>query len=803
MDAITMHLRRALRSLARSPGFTLVAVLTLALGIGANTALFSAVDSLLLHPLPFPGGERMVQVWQTNPKGGMSTSPMTEVTEAWKGAHSFEGAEPFSGRRVLLRKGEGTEYGSAMLVTPSFLSFLGERPALGRGFSAEEAKAGGPRVAMLSYGVWKDRYGGDPAVLGRTIPIDGKPYTVVGVMPPSVTELGLSGRTDVWLPLRDDEREDGGVPTTNLWARLRPGVGAAAAEGELNDIRSRLTESVPFFEGWKAKLRRPQDFLEGSLATALRVLLGAVGLVLLVACANVAGLLLARGTERRREMAIRSALGAGRGALIRQLLTESVVLSLLGGALGVLLARWGVAAVGGLRPESLAALDHVGVDRRALLFTLAVSVATGLLFGLVPALRASSVRPGEELKAGGHGSIGRAGGGRLRAALVAGEVALSVVLLIGAGLLIRTLSGLAHVDPGFRTEGLVVARLELPTERYREAAAFDALARAIRERAEALPGVTDAVLTGEIPLHYGAQIGDLQVEGRSAPAELQGTVRALGRVPSGYFAVTGVPLVSGREFSDAERSWDDHVVVLGEHLARQLAPDGRAVGLRIRFSDDGPWSTVIGVASDVAANGLRQLNTPQQLYVPYSGVNAMGGQTWLAVRTTGDPARTAALLRSLAHSVDAEIPVPEVTTGEGLVREELREPRFYGLLLGGFATLALLLAAVGLFGVLSFAVRQRTREIGIRLALGARAPRVLTLVVRQGMTAALVGLAAGLALSLAATRLMGSLLFQVRPNDPATFVLVAGLTLLVAFLASWLPARRASRVDPIVALRAE
>jgi putative ABC transport system permease protein len=804
MDTLLQDLRYAVRRLLQSPAFTVVAVLTLALGIGATTAVFSVVNSLLLHPLPFPDAERIVYVWQTSPDAAMSTTPPEDLAENWRlRSHSFEAMEPFTAKRVLLGGEAEPAYLDANLVSPTFLSFLGERPALGRSFAPEEAAAGGPQVALLGHGTWIERFGSDREVLGRTISLDGRPFTIIGVMPRSLTRLGMSN-AEVWLPLRPDLQGDEGVALLNLLGRLRPGVTTAQAEKELNAIRAGLTETAPFFRGWRAKLLRPQDFIAGSLRTTLLVLFGAVGLVLLIACANVAGLLLTRAAGRGRELAVRTALGASRGALVRQLLVESLVLAVVGGALGALLALWGVEAVTRFRPDTLGDLGRVGVDSRALLFTGGATVLSALLFGLWPALRASQAGPLEALKSGTPGSIGPSRRTRLRSVLVATEVALSVVLLVGAGLLLRTLVRLGQVDPGFRAEGLVTARIALPEAARRDPAGFDDFARALEERVRSLPGVVGAVVTGSIPLHYGISTGRAEVQGRAVPDGAGEALHARAHVPPGYLALLGVPLVHGRDFAPSERSGKGGVLILGEGLARQLVPDGNAVGLRIRFSREGSWSTVVGVARDVAATGLRGGSEVRpQLYVPLSGESAVREEMWLVARTSGDAAALLPLLRDAVRSLDREMPVPEVSTGEELLGAQLKEPRFYTLLLGGFAALALVLAAIGLFGVLSYAVRQRTREIGVRVALGARASAVLSLVVRQGMTSALAGLGVGLVLSLAATRVMRSLLYEIQPGDPGTLLGVALLVTVVALVASYLPARRATRVDPMIALRHE
>ncbi len=795
--------RLALRSFARSPAFTATAVATLALGIGVTTTVFSLVDPLLLRPLPLRAADRLVWIEQIQQgPSSIMMSPPEPVAEAWgRRSRSFEGLEPFDNRRAVVTGAAAAAVLPVRSVRPGFLRFLGLAPVLGRPLLPGDTAAAAPAVALLGYATWRTRFGGEASVLGRTVGIDGKPYTIVGVAPRALSRLW--GGQDFWTPRRAPAPDtSSSPPVVSLIGRLRPGVDAAAAARELDGIRAQMADPVFFGERpWRTEVTPMRD-RGADYETELLLLLGAVGLVLVVACANVAGLLLVRGAGRAREMAIRTSLGASRGMLVRQLLTESVLLALPAGALGCLLAAWGVVGLSHLRPDGLAVLDRATVDGRVLAFAAVVSVLTGLLFGLAPALRATQARPADTLRDGAGGARQRR---RLRGGLVAFEVALSVVLLTGVGLLVHSLARLREIDPGFQPRGLALAKVTLPKERYPDAASIDAFARAVEQRTRGLPGVTDAVVTGDIPLEYGITFGGLEVEGAAAPAELSRTPLAYGRVAPGSFRVFGIPIVEGRGFLPTERGKDAHVMVVGERLARALAPHGDAVGLRLRFGPDSPWYTIVGVAKDIASNGLAgRPSNRYQIHHPFSGEQvAFDNTIWLAARTGGSDVALAAMLRDAIRSMDRQAPIRELETGEALVSGELAPTRFYATLLGGFAALALALAAVGLFGTLAQAVQRRTREIGIRMALGAAAADVRGMVVRQGMVPAAAGLVIGGASSLAATRIMRGMLYDTRPGDPATLAAVAAVVLATAFLASWLPARRATRVDPTEALRAE
>ncbi|MEJ2678595.1 MAG: ABC transporter permease [Gemmatimonadota bacterium] len=807
LEDVGRDLRYAVRGLMRRPGFTFAAVLTLALAIGANTAVFSAVNSLILHPLPFKDGNRIVYGWVTYPKSGVMVMAEPAVVDAWlTQSHSFAATTTYASGTVALGAGADSTDVGVDYIGADYLHFLDLRPVLGRGFTAAETAAGGPDVALLGYGEWKSRYGGSHDVLGRQLDLGGRPYTVVGVAPPKAGYLHSEpADADFFLPLRRGAvlARDSAAPTyIRMAGRLGPGVTVEQAERELTAIMARVKDTRMRLDGWQAKLMRQTDFLGDSLHTTLLVLMGAVALVLLIACANIGSLLLARGGARAREMAVRTTLGAGRGRLIRQLLTESMLLALAGGGLGVLLAEWGLHVLARTRPESLSNLDAVTIDHRALLFTAGVVVLTTLLFGLYPALRASGSAPASELKGGMAGEDVRRL--RLRAPMTVVEVALSVVLLVGAGLLVRTLFTLEHHDPGFRAEGLAAATFQYPKDRYPDEPSKQAFVDAVVARAQRLPGVTGATVAAQIPLNYVFMTGRLEVEGRAADSDAGQGMKSGAWVPPDYFKVLGIPLVEGHTFSSAPGDRDQRVMIVSRSLAHAMVADGQSVlGMHVRTSGQKDWSTVIGVVGDVAAESVRGgAGDRYQLYFPFDPGLFPWPQT-LIVRTTGDARALAANLRTVIHATDPDMDVAKLRTAREMIHSSLSSPRFYATTLTGFALLALLLAAVGLFGVLSYGVQRRRHEIAVRVAMGASIGDVRANVVRQALVPVVIGLGVGIALSAAATQVLTSLLFGIGRMDPTTIAAVGIVVLFTALLASYLPARRATRVDPMVTLRAE
>ncbi len=817
MPDLIRDARLALRSFGRSPLFTATAVVTLALGIGATTAIFSAVNRILLHPLPFRGGDRLVYVWRQNPNASFMVTPSAGVVAEWlHGTRStLEGIQPLDKQPLDLESGGETRRIVAEDVRPSFLSFLGVAPALGRGFAADEARPGGAAVVMLGHAFWMSRFGGRKDVLGRTIRLDGVPAVVVGVMP---ARLALFEEADVWRPLRLAAADTASFQGYQVLARLRPGATPEAAGRELDALAARVPAGP--FSGWKTRLLRPQHFLDDTLQRGLPILFGAVAFVLLLACANVGLLLLARGAGRRREIGIRLALGAGRRRIARQLVVEAMCLAGAGGALGLVLAWWGVRALSALRPESLPELEHIGMDGHVIVAALLLAVLAALLAGAFPALRASDVAPADALRAGARAGGGGSGSGRGRSAIVAFEMMLSIVLLVSAGLLVRSLIARQRADLGFRAEGLLTVRTTLPKAGDAgavDAAAFDATLLA---RVRGLPGITGATIATGAPPQYGVMgLGGWESAGEGALGERAPRQVAVDMVRPDFFRVLGIPLVAGRTFTEAEDEAGASVAVISRGLATRLFPGESALGRRLRSGAPaaGPgggrssaprsWVTVIGVARDVAGNGIAGDARHLQWYSPYGKGPRLPGAPPLAglliVRTSGRAAALAPLIRGIVRSIDPHIPAPEIATVPSKFAERLAGPRFETVLLGLFAALALALAAIALFGVLSYAVAQRTRELGIRVALGAQSHDVRALVVRQGMLPALAGLTLGIGVALVASRLLRGLLYGVEPTDATAFAAAAAVLAATALAACYIPARRATRVDPIVALRAE
>jgi len=804
MISFPSDVRYGIRSLLRSPGFALAAVLTIALGIGATTVIYSAVNRVLLHPLPFEGGDRMVYALLGKEPGvGFVVMPTVEMVEAWRSsAHSFEAIEPYNEERIYWNDDGVQTPISGMRTSPTFLSFLGLSPAHGRMYTAEEGRRGGPPVALLSDGFWRREFGGRPDVVGRTVTLDHVVYDIIGVLP---EQASIFAKEDVWLPLQYPT-PDPASSGQSVVARLRPGVTVAQAQRELADIGSRLPKGG--LSDWSPRVMTPQQFVSRNLRSALPILFGAVVLVLLIACANVALLLIARGAARERELAIRLSLGAGRRRLMRQLLVESGIVALSGGALAMLLVWWGVKALSGLRPESLAELAHVSIDARVLFFALGASVITAVLVGVVPAIRTTDLAPAAALRSGAAGA-GGARVGRLRTALVGGEMMLSVMLLVGAGLLVRSLVELQRADLGFDAEGLLSVQTSLPDARYPDGASRTAFTNTLLERARLLPGVVATTVALDAPPRYGmVDYRSVALARTGAVVPTDGVV-TMNMVRPDFFRTLGVRMLQGRSFTGEEDRGQADVLVMSEGLARKLSPNESLVGQQVRTGPKAPWMTVVGIAADVAAVGITGRGRHAQLYFPLGdgprfapGFPPDPGK--LIVRARADAAALLIpSLRAIVHDIDPTIPAPEISMVRSSFATELAAPRFNTILLAIFAGLALILAAVGLFGVLSYTVSRRTREIGIRVALGARADDVRGLVVRQGMGPVLAGLALGVIASFFAARVLASLLYGVAAHDTLAFVAAGVVLTATAMVACYLPARRATRVDPMTALRSE
>ncbi|HKG92852.1 MAG TPA: ABC transporter permease [Gemmatimonadaceae bacterium] len=819
MGSIVQDLRYAARTLVRQRGFTAVALLALALGIGANTAIYSVVHAVLFRPLPFESPGRLVEVRTLLVKQGERIRASGPDAADWRARNrSFTDVAAHTGTGFTLTGRGEPETFIGQLVSPQLFQILGVRALLGRTLLPGEDSLGRERVVVLSNALWRRRFGADPAVVGQPITLNGHSYTVVGVMPPRF--VYPTERYQLWVPLsfQTPELRDWGGRGTHflqVLARLRPGVTIEQAGSDMAAVTAGLRAQYPDNDNVGADVVSLEESLLGGVRRALLVLLGAVGFVLLVACANVANLLLARATARRREMAVRAALGASAGRIARQLLTESVLLAAAGGAVGLALATWGVQAMVALLPAgAVPRIDQVGVDGQVLAYSLVASLATGLLFGLAPALAGAGVDLGETLKSGGRGGagVGRGATARLRRALVIAEVALSIVLLVGAGLAARSFVALAAVDPGFRAGGVMTMRTMLTEQRYPELARVRTFYGEALRRIEAQPWVEAAAVTTHLPMAGDNWENGIAIEGRQTRGSADGAVAGVRAISPHYFRAVGTALRAGRPPAETDVAGAPPVVVVNEELARRYWSGARpadVVGRRLKLADDPdePWFTVVGVAADVKHEGLGAETRPE-LYVPYAqfpewALRIAGRGMVFAVRSSADPATVERGVRQEVAALDPALPLSDVRPLATLVADSVAQPRFRTVLLAAFALLAVSLAAVGVYGVIAYAVAQRTRELGVRMALGAGRPQVVRLVVGEGLGLAAWGVAVGLAAALAATRTLRGLLYATSPTDPATFAAVSLLVLAVAVIAAYLPARRAARVDPMVALRSE
>jgi putative ABC transport system permease protein len=811
LETLLQDVRYAARMLAKRPGFTAVAVLTLALGVGANTAIFSVVEAVLLRPLPYRHADRAVVLWENN---RLQNHPHNVASPAnfldWRDqAKSFDAMAAFADQRYNLTGAGEPEEVPAQLATPNLFALLGAQAALGRTFAAEDAKDGHEEVAVISHGLWQRRFGGTRDVIGRVISLNGTSVTIVGVMPPGfkwfIKENSLTGKpADLWRPLAlPEEMRVRRGRFISAVARLAPGVSLPRAQAEMDTLASRFEAQYPGFNtGWGVTLVPLRDQLAGEIKPALLVLIGAVAFVLLIACVNVANLLLARAAGRHKEIAVRSAIGAGRRRIVRQLLTESFLLALLGGALGLLLAHWCIQALVALSPANLLGPDQVGVDLTVLAFTLAVSFLTGIVFGLVPALEASRVNLSETLKESSRGSSGSARGLRLRSALVVAEVGLALMLLVGAGLMVRSFLRLQAVNPGFDASNVLTMRVLLPSTKYPDDVRRIAFFRQAVAGLRTLPGVRSASAVSALPFADLGAATDFSVEGRPTPAVGDEPVTDVRVVDEEYFRTLGIPLIAGRTFTAQEAMEDRNVAVVNEAMVRRYFAGENPLGKRIvvNMKDDPSPTEIIGVVGDVRYAKLEGELRPMVYWTPaqltYSSMT-------LILRAAGDPESLAASARREILALDKDQPVSDIRTMESWLAESVARTRFGTLLLGAFAGLALTLAAAGIYGVMSYSVAQRQSEIGVRMALGAQARDVLRLVIRQGLALVLVGVALGLLGALALTRVISSLLYGVSATDPLTFAAIALLLLGVSWVACYIPARRAARVDPLTALRYE
>jgi putative ABC transport system permease protein len=811
MQTFWQDLRYGARMLLKKPGFTLIAVMTLALGIGANTAIFSVVNGVLLKSAPYHEPERIALLWGDMPSLNEHHDQVSATDVAdWRKLNSvFEEVATFAKWTSTL-SGEGEpERLSGMQVGDGYFSVMQGRPLLGRVFTPEEQVDGKDYVIVLGYGLWQSRFGGARDVIGKKVYLSARPYTIVGVMPedfqPLPANLLENQHAQFYRPVAEayDEEERASRHLRAI-ARLKANVSLDQAQSEMSLIARRLADEHPKSNtGYSVRLVTITEETVGGIRLALILLQLAVLAVLLIACANVGNLSLARATARQKEIVIRAALGAGRGRLIRQLLTESLLIALLGGALGLLLALWGTELITTLGKEFIPSLSRIEIELPVLAFTLAVSVGAGILFGLAPAIQLSRVELNEGLKEGGRNAGGSMGQRRLRNGLIVAEVAMAVVLLISAGLLIRSVIHLHRASPGFNTGNLLTMNVSLPSAKYPDAPKWVAFYDQISQRIQALPGVQSVGLTSVLPISHNFDRRSFQVETHPVPRGQEADADTYIVTP-GYLRTMQIPLLKGRELTAQDVVGVEPVALISETFARRYWPGDEPLGKRIKFPGSTarpqPWRTIVGVVRDVKQYGVDKEST-MQLYLPEAQLPV----SWLtlAVRTAGDPAQTLGAIRNEIRGVDPDQAVFEVATMEGLLAEAIAKRRFVMILLAGFASLALALAAIGIYGVMGYTVAQRTQEIGVRMAMGAQTGDVLKLVVGQGMRLALGGVAIGLAAACGLTRLMATLLFSVKAIDPLTFGVIALLLIAVALLACYIPARRATKVDPMVALRTE
>ncbi len=797
-------LKYALRGLARSPGFTLIAILTLALGIGANTAIFTVAKQVLLDPLDYPESERMVAVLESNLEAGFprfSLSP-PNYADFRDRSESYESVAALTGGSYNLT-GEGIqpERLAGLQVTAEYFDVYATPPMIGRAIDAKDDQPSADKVVVLGHGLWQRHFGGDESAVGQTLALNGEPHTVIGVMPP-----GFIDSRDLFVPLAMEIEEDmRGAHFLGMRGRLKPGVTAEQADAEIKRIAAGLAREYPDTNtGWSAFVAPLRDLAVDDFGGVVALLLAAVGLVLLVACANVANLMLGRLAARERDVAVRAALGAGRGRLIRLFLTESTVLGLAGGALGTLLAWRGTSMLVAMSSGDIPRADEIAVDGEVLLFALGLSLLTSLIFGLLPAFQASRGDLQSTLKEGGRGAAGGAGGRRLKSALVVAEVAISVILLVGAGLLLRSLARLTNVDPGFDPRSALTATLELPDSRYGEDADKSRFYDRLFERLAQLPGVDGVGAVVPMPLTGSGFILTFYVEGTPLPEPNKAPFSNIRVVNRDYFDTMAIPVLRGRAFTrddTMDRPWS---VVINRSTAEKYFPGQDPLGQRMTFDDpadeDLRWMTVVGVVGDVHHEELAAATDPE---IYWSYAQRPVDEATLVLRAAGEPLSLTAPLRAAIADVDPALAASEIRTLERIVDDSVARPRFNSLLIGLFAGVALTLAVIGVYCVISYAVAQRQREIGVRLALGARRGGILGLVLKTGMHLVLLGLGLGLVAAVFTSRLLESMMFEVSPVDPSTFAGVALTLGLVGAAACLFPALRAIRVDPVVVLREE
>ena len=811
MDSLIKDIRYGVRGLLKHPGFTAIVVITLALGIGASTAIFSVVDNVLLRRLPYRNAERIVAIEEMNREGTRG-----QVTSAnfldWRAQNTvFEHLAAIKTTTTNLALSDHAERIDLAQTNTNFFDVFGVAPQYGRLFIPQDEQAGHEPVVIVSDTLWRRRFGSDPSLVGKQLTLDGRNFTVIGITPPG---FQYPDKTELWVPplklvpelyANQDVTQTRGMGYLAAVALLKPGVTLPHAAAEMETITARLRQQYPTTNNRRFnRVVSLHEHLVGDTNKVLWLLLGAVTFVLLIGCANVANLLLASGAARQKEMAIRTALGASRWRVMRQLFTESTILALTGGAVGVLIAIWGLAAITKLLPGDFPRLNEIHLDLRILGFTFAASVLTGILFGLVPALQISRPDVQESIRETGRGASGSRRQNRFRQALIAGEIALCVVLLAGAGLLFRSFLRLQSVNTGFVSGQVLTARLTPSGTSYNNQADYDKFYNQVIEKVSAIPGVQDAGLINTLPLDKGPTTG-FRVEGRPVLTPDKWPMVNYRAVSPNYFRAMGIPVVQGRAYTERDNSNAPAVMIINQQTAREIFPDENPVGKRITFGNvdqnqQPVWFEIVGVVANVRSLELRE-ESQSEIY--FSSLQDYWAAMSLVVRSTVEPSSLSAAVRQAVNEVDKSVPVSQVKTMDKVVSESITQPRFNLFLLVLFSTVAMLLSAAGIYGVTAYTVSQRTRELGIRLALGAQVGDVLKMILAQGMAVIGVGLVLGLAAAFGLMRLLRSLLFGIGENDPLTFVAITIVLLIVALIACYIPARRATKVDPLEALRAE
>jgi len=805
VSTLWQDLRFALRFLAKNATFAAVAALTLALGIGANSAIFTVVNAVLLKPLPYREPDRLAMIWLDNRRLGLKEDLTSYPNyQDWKaGSPSFASMAAFTDDRSTLSEVDEPERVDGARIEANFFEVMGVAPQKGRVFSVAEETPGQDGVLIISDGLWRRRFGAAADVVGKQLRLDNRLLTVVGVMPAEFRFPSKKGEYWIPLALSPQGKASRGGFFLSVVGRLKPGARIETAQAELNGVASRIEQQFPNMKGYGAYSVLLEKQLVGGVRVALLVLAGAVAFVLLIACTNVAGLFLARAESREREIAVRTALGAGRGRLIRQLLTESVVLAIGAGIIGLVFAYWATGALVAAAPDNLPRLDEIRLSAGVLWFTLAVTLASGILFGLAPAFRTSRTDLTDSLREGGRSLTGGIRSRRMRAALVIAEFAMAVLLLAGAGLMIRSLAAIRGVDPGYHPERILTMRVVVSNTRLPERAQVAAFYKQLLERVHALPGVQEAGGIRDFTLSVTPNSGNFTIEGRPPEAEENRVEATLDPVTPRFFSAMGVPLKNGRWLTDQDGPDSPRVTLINETMAKRFWANEDPIGKRFTFGGGGPnarWMTIVGVVGDMRRRAL-DVGARCETFQPLA--QSPSRSLSLVVRTSGDPMSLAPAVRAEVRALDRDSPVLNIATMDQVIGTSLAERKFQTTLLGLFSGLALVLAAIGIYGLMYQTVARRTHEIGVRMALGAGARDVLAMVVREGLVLALAGIGLGLAGAFALTRLLSTLLYGVSSTDPVTFVAAAGILVLTSLAASWIPAYRAAKVDPMEALRYE